>query len=125
MIKFILAALLVSLVIAAGVVYGVEYGVIDKQPSFYVPTLVLVAFVTIVIYGYLYRLKSPDAFTQFYLLLMVVKVFAFLAYNIVIVLKSKENAAYNVIFFLITYFLFTGLEIAFLYFHVSSRRDDS
>ena len=125
MIKFVVAALLVSFIIAAGVVYGVEYGVIEKQPSYYIQTLVLVAFVTTVIYGYLYRLKSPDAFTQFYLLLMVVKVFAFLAYNIAIVLESRENAAYNVIFFLITYFLFTGLEIAFLYFHVSSRKEGS
>lgn len=123
MIKFILASLLVSGTIAAGVIYGVDAGWIEKQPSHYIQTLVLVAFVTIVIYGYLYRLKSPDSFTQFYLLLMVVKVFAFLAYNIVIVLESRENAAYNVIFFLITYFLFTGLEIAFLYFHVSSRKD--
>ena len=124
MIKFILASALVSAIIAACVLYGVEYGLLDKVPSFFVPTLILVAFVTVVIYGYLSRLKSPDSFTQFYLLLMVVKVFAFLAYNIIIVLKSRENAAYNVIFFLITYFLFTGLEIAFLYFHVSSRKED-
>jgi len=123
LIKFILASVLVSGAIAAGVIYGVDSGWIEKQPSHYIQTLVLVAFVTIVIYGYLYRLKSPDSFTQFYLLLMVVKVFAFLAYNIVIVLESRENAAYNVIFFLITYFLFTGLEIAFLYFHVSSRKE--
>lgn len=123
MLRFILAALTTAMLIAAVVIVGFDRGWIEEKPTFFVPTLILVTFVTIVIYTYLYRLKNPDSFTQFYLLLMVVKVFAFLAYNIAIVLNNRADAAPNVIFFLLTYFIFTGLEIGFLYLHVSTRKD--
>ena len=66
------------------------------------------------IFVYLVR-AGDNSFVQLYLLTMVVKLLAYCAYNVVIILQDRENAGINVGFFLITYLLFTTLELAFLY----------
>lgn len=124
MIRFLIATLATAGFIAWLVPYLYEGGWLETLPTFYLHTLILVVFATVAIFTYLYRLKNPGSFTQFYLLLMVLKIVAFLAYNLVMVMKSKEYAAVNVVFFLIVYFIFTGLEIAFLYFHVSAKSEE-
>ena len=44
---------------------------------------------------------------------------AYLAYNLVVVLEDRVGAFANVIYFLLVYFLFTAIEIGFLYRKVS------
>jgi hypothetical protein len=56
-----------------------------------------------------------------YLLSMAIKLIAYLAYNVLIVLKDKPHAVQNVVFFMIVYFLFTALEIGFLYRHLNAQ----
>jgi hypothetical protein len=56
---------------------------------------------------------------QLYLLSMVVKLIAFLAYNLVMVLDDRKGAMANVLYFLLVYFIFTAVEIAFLYKRIS------
>jgi hypothetical protein len=50
---------------------------------------------------------------------MVVKLLACFAYNLVMILEDRTGAAFNVIYFMVVYFLFTALEIAFLYRRIS------
>jgi hypothetical protein len=93
---------------------GVHFGWIDL-PTFLYPTLLLLLISTIIIFRYLHRVKEPAQFTQLYLLLMVVKLIAYLGYNILMVLDDRKGAAANVLFFLLLYFMFTAIEVAFLY----------
>jgi hypothetical protein len=107
-------------VIFAGLKFFIYYGLTSRQPSFLFPTLILLVFSTAVIYRYLYHLKKPEFFIQLYLLLMVVKIIAYLGYNVLMVLKDRQGAAVNVIFFMVGYFIFTTVEIFFLYRHVNT-----
>jgi hypothetical protein len=111
------AALLLGLLLS---VY--EFAWIRQKPSFLYPTLFLLFFGTALIYRYLYKLNNPGFFVQLYLLLMVIKLIVYLAYNVFMVLKDKQGAGTNVVFFLITYFVFTVLEIVFLHHHVNKER---
>ena len=67
------------------------------------------------IFVYLYKVNKPDFFVQLYLLTMAVKLVAYGAYNLLMILKDKSGAAENVVFFMILYLVFTTLEIVFLY----------
>ncbi len=82
-------------------------------------TLVLLVLTTSIIYVYLYKARTSAYFTQLYLLTMVVKVLAYCAYILLMVLKDKPAAVENAVFFLVCYFTFTALEIGFLYRKVS------
>jgi hypothetical protein len=46
---------------------------------------------------------------------MALKIIAYASFILIIVLKNREGAFANVIFFLIAYLIFTALEVAFLY----------
>jgi hypothetical protein len=119
-VRFILAVVVLTAAIIAGKELAVNQGWMIAPSLFYI-TLFFVAFSTVLIYGYLVKVQFNN-FTQFYLLLTVVKLIAFLAYNLVVVIKVKSQAFPNVIFFLIIYLVFTALEIIFLYRHINSRK---
>jgi hypothetical protein len=110
----------VSLILLAMTFVAVDFGWM-LMPTFLYPTVILLLISTIVIYRYLYRIKDPSLFTQMYLLLMVVKLIAYLGYNILMVLEDRKHAAANVLFFLLLYFIFTAIEVAFLYRLVSVK----
>jgi len=88
---------------------------ISMLPSFFYQTLILLTFGTGVMFRYLYRINKPDTFVQLYLFMMVLKILAFGAYAFFIVLKDRPGATFNIVFFLICYFIFTALEVAFLF----------
>lgn len=88
-------------------------------PTFYAVSLIFLAFVTSVIFFYLSKDKFRNFFLQLYLASMVVKLLAYCAYNLVMVLKDKPGALANVTFFMLAYLVFTGLEIGFLYAKIS------
>jgi hypothetical protein len=92
-----------------------------QSPSMFYITLGFVVFSTVLIHSYLVKIQK-DHFIQFYLLLTVVKLIAFLAYNVVILIKDNSQAFVNVTVFLICYLAFTALEIVFLYRHINSRK---
>jgi hypothetical protein len=95
---------------------------ISGLPSFLHESTWLVAFITTIIFVYLYRLHrlgKPGIFVQFYLLSMVVKLLACFAYTILIILEDRPGAVANVVYLLIVYFLYTALEITFLYRRIS------
>ena len=122
MIRFIIA-LLVSAIVLAGL-----SAIVCKQlwtgdlPSFFYQTLIFLVFATITIFAYLYNVDKPDFFVQLYLLTMAVKLLAFGAYNLFMILEDKTGAPANVVFFMLLYFVFTGLEITFLYRKITGTR---
>jgi hypothetical protein len=91
-----------------------------SKPSFFPQILVFLLFSTSLLFVYLYRAAKPVFFVQLYLLTMALKLLAYLAFNVVIILHDKAGAAVNVMFFLSVYFIFTALEIGFL-FHKINR----
>jgi hypothetical protein len=123
LLKFIIWLFVLTLLLAGSLWGLVKLSFIEQQPSFAYQTLFLLAFATGLIYRYLYSLKKPEHFVQLFLLLTVVKLVAFLGYNFFMVIKDKPGAKYNVVFFLIAYFLYTFFEIVFLYRRVSSQTE--
>ncbi len=115
MIRFFVVLLASALLIGSLTWMAHELLWIAKLPSFFYPTLFFITFGTGLMFRYLYRIHKPETFVQLYLLMMVVKILAFGAYAFFIVLKDRSGAAYNMVFFLICYFIFTALEIAFLF----------
>jgi hypothetical protein len=117
---------LITLTVAAGIVWGfVVYGsqqAFFVRPSFFVPTLIFLAFATILIYFYLYTVDKPAHFVQLYLLTMAVKLLAALAFCFFMISRDKASAVGNIVFFMCTYFLFTAIEIGFLYHRISGRK---
>ncbi len=110
----------IVLTVAALVVGGFTWGAfalqwIDQLPSFFYQTLFFLVFSTITIFAYLHKIDKPAFFVQLYLLTMAVKLLAYGAYNLVMILKDNAGASVNVVFFMTSYFIFTVLEIAFLY----------
>jgi hypothetical protein len=95
---------------------------IEKAPSFFYQTLIFLVFATSTIFTYLYKAKSPDYFVQLYLLTMAVKFLAYGAYNVLMILEDKDGASYNVVFFMVLYIIFTGLEIAVLFRKITGSR---
>lgn len=117
---------LITIVLAAGIVWAfVLYGAQQaffERPSFFVPALIFIALSTTVIYFYLYTADKPAQFVQLYLLTMAIKLLASLAFCFVMISRDKPSAVGNVVFFMCTYFLFTGIEISFLYHRISGRK---
>jgi hypothetical protein len=115
------------LIVAATLVIGLpplvdfihRHGWISALPSFLYVTTWLVALTTVILFIYLYRSEKRRFFVQLYLLSMVVKLVAYLAYNLIIILHNRSGAFANVVYFLLVYFLFTAIEIGFLYRKIS------
>jgi hypothetical protein len=91
-------------------------------PSFLYPTPFFLMLTTVIIYRYLYNLKKPDFFVQFYLATMAFKLLIYGGYVATIILLDEEQAYGNVLFFLAGYLIFTGLEVGFLYSRINSNR---
>lgn len=111
--------LFVTLVLAIGVPMLViacfSQGWIPGLPSFLFETTWLVAFVTTVIFIYLYRSGKGVYFVQLYLLSMAVKLIAYFAFTLIMIMDDRRGALPNVLYFLVLYFIFTAVEIGFLY----------
>ncbi len=90
-------------------------GWIAEVPSYMYFSTWVMAFITTIIFVYLYNLNRPTLFVQFYLLSLAIKVMAALAYCLVMVLKDPQGSAANVSYFFALYVVFTALEIVLLY----------
>lgn len=121
MLRF-LVALILTAVIIGGVVELALYQGLFPKPSFFVKTLIFLSAITIIIYVYLYRVNKPDFFLQLYLLTMVFKLVAYCVYNYIMITRDRAGAINNVIFFMVTYFIFTILEIGFLHVKITGRK---
>jgi hypothetical protein len=120
--RFVAVVLAVTISVAILVVISLRLGWIAAAPSYYLQSLILLSLFTVVIYRYLDRLKNPGLFVQIYLLSMAVKLVAYGAYVILMILDDKAGANKNVLFFLVLYVIFTALEVGFLYRKIAGKR---
>lgn len=120
MIRFFLALLVVSLILIILVWVAADSHWIS-MPSFFFQTTILLLFGTGLLFVYLYKFDKPDFFVQLYLLTMAVKLLAYGGYNFFMITEDREGASYNVIWFMTLYFIFTALEVGFLYRKISRR----
>jgi hypothetical protein len=119
--KFFSCLILSAAVIAALTSLGVSSGYFER-PTFLYKTLLLLLFSTGIIFIYLYKANRSGYFIQLYLLTMVIKVLAYCTYNLIMIMSDKPGAIHNVVFFMIAYFIFTGLEIGFLYRKIAAGK---
>lgn len=115
MVRFLIVALLFTLMLALITWVGSEQGW-WVLPDSWMEILFFILFITLVIYYNLHKLKDrqPEAFTQFYLLSIVLKLVGSLALIFFIVWNKPSAAAGNVTFFIVSYLTLTFLEVFFL-----------
>jgi hypothetical protein len=112
--KFIIALAATALVLLGVLQLCIYNHWLDNAPSFSRESIALLFITNLIIFYYLNRL-SKDIFVQLYLLSMTLKILAYASFILIIILKNKDGAPANVVFFLIAYSIFTALEVAFLY----------
>lgn len=117
--------LILVIILAAGLPPAMKFvfdqGWLPNLPSFLFATTWLVAFVTTVIFLYLSRARNSAFFVQLYMLSIAGKLLAYFAYCIVMIVKDRPGTVMNVLYFLALYFVFTVVEIVFLYRRISDR----
>jgi hypothetical protein len=120
MIRFLIGLLVAALVISGSVLAGVRLDWIAHAPSRFVEILIFLFLSTFILYTYLYRAAPGANFAQLYLLTVVLKLLGYAGFGFIIIWTDREGAAYNSAFFIITYIVFTALEVAFLYRKITS-----
>jgi hypothetical protein len=118
---FLIALLGCAMLIVAG-----SYFIFPVFPSFFFQTIILLFLGAAGIYYYLVDIKNekPKYFAQLYLLTLFVKLIAYGAYILFVLLKSPDQAAANAGIFMVTYILFTGLEVGFLYRKITGKKTE-
>ena len=110
---------LLGVLTVATIYFLTELGLPGMPPTFWKESLIFLTASFAVVFIYLQRARR-ETFLYLYLATMVIKLFVFAGYNIWIILKDKEQAPANVIFFLIVYLFFTAWEL-FVLFPRASR----
>jgi hypothetical protein len=108
---------------AAEALVGLHF--LSHRPPYAYQSLGLLFLATAIMYRYLTTVKTPESFVQLYLFLIAFKLLVFLGFNIFMAVKNKAEAKYNVLFFLVSYILFTAVEIAFLYHRINRKNTPS
>jgi hypothetical protein len=116
--RFFSVLALVTLVILGLGIFGAW-----SLPSFYYQSLLLLFISTGGLYYYLLKIreKRPDYFVLFYLASIIIKLLAYGAYLALIIWEDRPGAFGNVVFFIAVYFLFTALEVGFLWQQMNSK----
>ena len=113
MTRFIVALIVAAFIIVAATYLLDQFRTISL-PSFLWPSVVMLFISNVVIFRKIYQ-SQQSQFVTVYLGTLVIKLVAYLGYATVVVVIDRDGAVENVTFFLISYFLFTVLEIMFLY----------
>lgn len=115
MLRFIISILITTLLLALITWAGSQQGA-WVLPTYWKEILFFVLFITLVIYYNLNKLRSkqPEAFTQFYLLSIVLKMIGGLTLIFFIVWDDPSSAIGNVTLFIVSYLILTFLEVFFL-----------
>jgi hypothetical protein len=85
-------------------------------PSLWMEIVFFLFFITLILTNYLFNLrqKQPQVFVQFYLLSITIKIIAGLGFVFLLIWKAPSEVRGNVGLFIISYLIFTGLEVIFL-----------
>ncbi len=119
MFRFLVPAAILTIGLPPMVSFLYRHDWIPRLPSFLYESTWLAAFLTTIIFVYLYRQANPSLFVQLYLLSMAVKLIACVAYCLLMILQDRPGGGANITYFLVAYILFTALEIALLYRKIS------
>jgi hypothetical protein len=94
-------------------------------PSFWKEIIFFLFIITVIITNYLFKLrkKQPLAFAQFYLLSITLKIIAGLAFVFFLIWKAPGEVRANVGLFIISYMLFTGVEVIVFWSKTSTGKD--
>jgi hypothetical protein len=86
-------------------------------PSYFYQTIALLFFGTVGVYFYLLDVKKnrSEYFIQMYIATQFAKILAYGSYMLFIVWDDSNRASDHVIIFMVTYFVFTAIEVIFLY----------
>lgn len=97
--------------------------IFPELPSFFYQTIILLLMGTTGIYFYLIDVKRqrPEYFVQLYLATLMAKILAYGGYVLFVVWDDPAQASNNALVFMFTYFIFTTVEIIFLYRKVSRQ----
>ena len=121
MIRFTVSLLVAMLAIAGVVFLARNLGWIADLPSFFVEILLFLFFSTLVIFAYLHRVAGERSFVQIYILTTVLKLLGYALFVLFVVLSDAQDASRNALVFIGSYFVFTALEIGFLYRKIVGR----
>lgn len=115
MLRFIITILAATLLLGLITWIGSQEG-FWILPTYWIEILFFVLFITMVIYYNLNKLraKQTEAFTQFYLLSIVLKMVGGLTLVFFIVWDAPSAATGNVTLFIVSYLILTFLEVFFL-----------
>lgn len=123
MLRFILLAVGLSLLLVVCITAGAQGGWYH-QPSY---THVIVLFLAVSHIG-LYRFvvkhmdQRPQDFVKIYLGTTVLRILFFGVFIFLIIRLDPRSSTSNALVFLVSYFLFTGLEVAMLYVAVRGQK---
>lgn len=106
------ATLLAVAVVAQGLA-GFS-GWLSSPPTISIVVNVVLVLLTVVVYQVVSRAGDQQKFAQAYLLTIVIKILAACILVVVAILADRVHARANVIFLLILYVVYTGIEVSFL-----------
>lgn len=123
MLRFVILVFLLSAVIFLTVQTGISNAWFE-QPSFTDEIIALLAISHVGLYAIITRQlgQRPEDFVKIYLGSTVLRILFFGLFIFVIIRIDPVSASRNAVLFLLTYFMFTGLEVVALYVAVNSQK---
>jgi hypothetical protein len=106
MIRISVALAGVSVVLLAGLYLAQRQQWITEFPSLTGEVLIFLLIGTLINFRYLNRITSPELFVRMYLFMMALRLLAFGAFVVTIVLLDNAGAKGNIFFFIFTYIIF-------------------
>jgi tellurite resistance protein TehA-like permease len=116
LIRFTIAVTIAAIALFAGGNFAFE-----TKPLFFFQTIGLLVVSTTGLYKFLIDMKrdKPELFVHMYLATLGIKLIAYATYLVFMAKRQPEMTVENVVFFLIGYVIFTGVETTFLYRYVN------
>lgn len=120
--RFVILTLITAGIIVFGVVFGVSQRYFSS-PSFFKEIIIFLAFSNILLYSFSKQKanEAPTDFIKIYLGSTVLKILFFGAFIFTVMRMDMPGASGNTALFLISYFVFTILEITILFLEINSQ----
>ncbi|MBL7872818.1 MAG: hypothetical protein JNM78_14470 [Cyclobacteriaceae bacterium] len=123
MLRFLIS-LSISTVLLLFILYAGNFFEWWFIPSFWKEIVFFLFFITLIITNYLFKVrqKQPQVFVLFYLLSISLKMIAGLGFVFFLIWETPTEVRANVSLFILSYLLFTGLEVIFLMTDANSKK---
>lgn len=117
LLKFIVAVTFVSLAFIFIPILAKAQHWIGEVPTYSIEITSILAILTVIIFFFLANIQkeSPQKFVQSYMLSITLKMLIGCALILILIFVDREGAIPNAMLFILSYFLFTGVEIFFLW----------